>query len=329
MNKKIIFSTTGIIAVIALLLAYLLGWFDADEPRSDNTESEPERFYSQLTGEEVEESKSQRPILATVIENSPAARPQYGLDAAGWVYEVPTEGGVTRMLAFYQEDMPQTIGPIRSLRPYMADWVAGFDASIAHVGGSGEALQQVERQDIRTLDELQYGNSYRRDPNRQAPHNMFADTQDLRDLQEELGHEGSEFSTFERREEGDKLDKEEQVDTITIDYSTQEYQAEFTYNSDDNRYERRLAGADHIDAATDEVISAHNVIVVYTDREPTTAEGGGEAVLFRDGRALTAEWNKSDNRERMQFLDEEGQELALNRGATWVAAVPRDRSVEY
>src|SRR5687767_14947488 len=77
----------------------------------------PKKYYSPLTGEEVkDEAATKQAVTAIMIENSPDARPQSGVKQAGIVYEAIAEGGITRFLTLHQQDKPQMIGPVRSLR---------------------------------------------------------------------------------------------------------------------------------------------------------------------------------------------------------------------
>jgi len=62
-------------------------------------------------------------------------------------------------VALFQDTQPQYIGPVRSLRPYYIDFVSPFDAGIAHVGGSPEALDQI-RNGGKDLDQFFNGDSY-------------------------------------------------------------------------------------------------------------------------------------------------------------------------
>src|SRR5579863_8827675 len=55
-----------------------------------------------------------RPALAVKVDNVQGAWPQAGLNQADIVYDLPVEGGLTRLLAiFHSADVP-VIGPIRS-----------------------------------------------------------------------------------------------------------------------------------------------------------------------------------------------------------------------
>ena len=64
----------------------------------------PKKYYAPLTGREVpDEAATKRAITAIMIENSPAARPQSGLQGAEITYEAIAEGGITRFLNLYQQ----------------------------------------------------------------------------------------------------------------------------------------------------------------------------------------------------------------------------------
>ena len=121
----------------------------------------PTKFYSPLAGLEVaDEAPTKQPVTGVMIENSPDARPQSGLSGAGIVYEAVAEGGITRFLAVYQGAKPGLIGPVRSLRLYYLSWGAQYQASIAHVGGSPNALDTVRSSGYRDIDQFFNGGSY-------------------------------------------------------------------------------------------------------------------------------------------------------------------------
>src|SRR5918999_2776448 len=58
----------------------------------------------------------ERPAVALKIENSPAARPQSGLENADVVFEERVEGGITRFLAIFHCRDSAHAGPVRSGR---------------------------------------------------------------------------------------------------------------------------------------------------------------------------------------------------------------------
>lgn len=320
MKKKII------TIIIVLLLAgagaaYAFGLFDKEEEK-------PAR--SQLTGLGVDSEAAERPVLAVMIENSQEARPQTGLDSAGIVFEATTEGGITRYLALYQESMPEEIGPVRSLRVNFLDWLTGFDASAAHVGGSERALDLADNRDAKSLNQFKYDEPYYRKDSRQAPHNMYARTDDLRELQEELEHRKSRFSGIPRSD--DAPNPSPQATEITLNYSGPLYRAQFRYDQPSNSYTRYLASDPHLDEATGQSVTVKNLVVLQMDADNNAQEGSigsGDALVFKDGNATQARWQLSGFSERIKIIDAQGAELPLNRGDTWFAALPEGREPSY
>ena len=93
-------------------------------------EGPPEGYVtSYLTGEYVPEAIGRRRPVAVMINNVQAACPQAGIANAGVMYEAPVEGGITRMMAIFEDyDNLEKIGPVRSCRDYYIFYASGFDA---------------------------------------------------------------------------------------------------------------------------------------------------------------------------------------------------------
>lgn len=285
-----------------------------------------EKFYSQLTGNEVTKEESERPILGIMVENSEEARPQTGLDDAGIVFETVTEGGITRYLALYQEKIPETVGPTRSVRPYFVDWLMGFDASVAHVGGSEQALQMIEERDAKSINEFYNEAAFYRNKDREAPHDSYARTEKLVTLQKELGHKTSKVKGIARSD--DAPSAQPTAETITVNYSHPIFQVQFKYDTPTNSYVRRLAGQPHIDTATNKQISVKNLIVIRMSRD-INAIGSGEALLYKDGGVQTIRWRQKDFKDRLELTDAQGNEVTLNRGDSWFAVIPGSGTVSH
>ena len=56
------------------------------------------------------------PILVTKVDNTSSAAPQIGLKQADLVVEELVEGGTTHLAVFYYSQLPDTVGPVRSMR---------------------------------------------------------------------------------------------------------------------------------------------------------------------------------------------------------------------
>lgn len=285
----------------------------------------PTKFYSPLTGLEVaDEAATKQPVTAVMIENSPDARPQSGLSRAGIVYEAVAEGGITRFLAVYQGAKPGLIGPVRSLRLYYLSWGAQYQASIAHVGGSSNALDTVRSSGYRDIDQFFNGGSYWRASDRRAPHNVYTSGEKLDALNASKGFKESSFTGFKR---GDgKPAETPNATTIQLNFSSGTYNTAYAYDKTTNTYKRSLAGAPHADREGGQI--APRIVVALEaplerrvgpdGYEDTVTIGSGKATVFQNGTATAITWKKDSLTAPLKLLDENGKDVTLNRGQTWI-----------
>ncbi|MBW3537999.1 DUF3048 domain-containing protein [Candidatus Parcubacteria bacterium] len=297
---------------------------------------------SPLTGVELEPALAERPVSAVIIENHPNARPQSGLGQAGVVYEALAEGGITRFMALYLEQRAPALGPIRSVRTYFVDWALEFDAPVAHVGGNADALDLVAPLGLKSLTQFAHPGSYYRSRDRFAPHNAYTSSDLLDQLLAKLGfNQPAKFKPSPRKPDSPPAaGTAATAPTIGINYSYRGFQVEYRYDAATNSYARFMAGAPHVDRNDGKQIMAKNVVVQYMPTrygvtrigEATVimgTPGSGQAVVFRDGGAVTGTWSKASHRERTVLKDTTGAEIPLNAGNTWYSIVPVGRSVSY
>lgn len=292
-----------------------------------------EKFYSPLTGVEVPtEADTKKPITAIMIENSPDARPQSGLQEAEITYEAIAEGGITRFLNIYQQSKPGLIGPVRSLRPYYVDWLAPWQASVVHVGGSKRALDEVRNGSYRDVDQFFNPASYWRSTDRYAPHNVYTNSQKLDELNVAKGYTTSEPKPLAH---ADTAKAEPASATqISVTMSGPAYNSTWNYDAASNTYHRLQAGAPHVDREAGQITSRSVVVLkmgmdlVMEDgwRENYASSGSGEAVVFQDGTATEVNWHKPAAGEQLSFTTKDAKEFALARGKVWISAIPVNKN---
>lgn len=95
-----------------------------------------------------------------MINNIVFAQPQVGISNADMIYEIPAEGGITRMMAIFSHlyDV-ESVGSIRSLRPYYLSVALSYDAIVIHAGGSEQAYSDVKTYNADHLDGVRDGNT--------------------------------------------------------------------------------------------------------------------------------------------------------------------------
>ena len=129
----------------------------AAPPPVEEPEPEPEPYVpsgiNPLTGEPMEpEYENNRPV-AVMLNNLKAAQPQLGVSRADIIYEVPAEGGITRMLGVYQSlEGVENLGSIRSARSYYLELALGLDALYVHAGGSPGAYRDIPAWGVDNMD---------------------------------------------------------------------------------------------------------------------------------------------------------------------------------
>ncbi len=289
----------------------------------------PPTFYSPLTGTQVaDEAAIKQAVTAIMIENSPDARPHSGLKQAGVVYEAIAEGGITRFLALYQEAKPQLIGPVRSLRMYYVDWAAPYNASIAHIGGSAAALAEVRNGNYRDIDQFFNAGAYWRATDRYAPHNVYTSFEKLDALNASKQYTSSTFTGFARTD--GKPATTPTATSIDMTISSAWYNTHYDYDAATNTYPRSIGGQPSNDREEGRI--APSVLVamkvdmakIFEDgwRESITTTGSGSAHIFQNGTVTEATWHKNSRAEQLQFTGADGKPIALNRGQTWITAIP-------
>ncbi len=297
-------------------------------------EEKPKTAASPLTGVQVSPATAKRPVTAIVIENSPDARPQSSLSEAGLVFESIAEGGITRFLAMYQEARPKVIGPVRSLRPYFIDWVQAFDASIAHVGGSAQALDEAKKLGLKDMDEFFNASSFYRTTDRFAPHNLYTNFDLLDDLNKRLGYTESKFDAWPRKE--DSPLKKPTAKKISVDISSFTFSSSYVYNSAKNNYQRSTADVPDKDREPNKQLAPKVVIVMEAEyrvdpdgRYQYDLIGSGKVSVFQDGGRTVGTWKKPARDKQFSFVDDQGNVIKLNAGQVWVAVLSPSQEVVY
>ncbi|HZM64498.1 MAG TPA: DUF3048 domain-containing protein [Candidatus Saccharimonadales bacterium] len=289
---------------------------------------EPTTVASNLTGLQVDKSVNERPVTGIMIENSMDARPQSGLLGAGVVFEAVAEGGITRCLTLFQDSEPDYIGPVRSVRPYYIQWALGFDAAIAHAGGSADGLNLLKSTGAKDLNHN--SNYFWRVNNRTAPHNLYTSIAKLREYEAHKGYGKANYTSLARKAEAPNAAPT--AKKIDFNISSANFNVHYDYDATTNTYKRSEGGKAHTDERSGTQLSPKVVVGLIMAQGKSGIYstygtiGSGEVVVFQDGIATEGTWKKDSNTTNFSFTDKNGNALALNPGQTWFTVVGgRDR----
>jgi hypothetical protein len=282
---------------------------------------------------ETPDQAARRP-LGVIIENFPSARPQWGLSLAERVYEALTEGGITRYLAIFRRRDVDRVGPVRSARTQFLDYALELDAPLAHVGGNEDALAGIGTFHVKDLDEFRFAGAYRRifRPHLALEHTMFTSTRALRALAVQRWGEAARLPRGMWKADLPPAARAAEA-RVVIDFSFPEYRVAWVYRPRSNDYERLLAGAPDVDAATGEAVTAKAIVIAVVPRSHgrtrigedtwTFADvGSGRAWVVQDGRPVEGQWRKESRTSPLRLVDGSGREIAFDRGPRWVEIVP-------
>lgn len=147
------------------------------------------------------------------------------------------------------------------------------------------------------------------------------------------------FTSWEFRDESDQVDRGA-AQTVRYDFWSgyKQYDVSWRYNPETNTYARSMGGQPHMDLNNNQQLEFHNVIVILTDEigpvDPLkhmlyTTIGRGEALIFNEGQAIQARWNKPSRVARTEFTDRAGREIKLVRGKTWISVINKNNTVAY
>lgn len=314
--------------VFMIIFFVLLAGCKAD----DNSESviEEEDTVYPLTGLVADEGANHRAI-AVMVNNHPAARPQSGLSKADIVYEILAESNITRFLAIYQSEFPDTFGPVRSARDYYLHLAKGYNSLFVFHGWSPEAKKLIESDYIDHLNGLQYdGTLFERASFREAPHNSYITYDHVMEGAKEKGYEMDTVVpayTFMTEEEEDEI-KGDSYSKAFISYSSDSYDVTYEYDETSETYARYTAGMRTEDYGTNAPVEIDNILIIEAEhkvidkkgRRDIDLESGGDAYLLQKGKLLKIQWESNDNR-MVPVLD--GKEVKLVPGKTWINVIPK------
>lgn len=295
-----------------------------------------------LDGVLVPPNQAKTNTYAIMIENLIDARPPSALDKASVVYEALAEGGITRFLALYPVggNRLTQIGPVRSARPYFTTWAEEYRPLLVHAGGSPQALSYLKsgRANVVDFNQFSHGGNFIRDAGRAAPHNLYTDSDKLfLGLKQVAPELAPTYSSWPFKDETPLDSRPTAVKDLVINFSSFNYKVKYVYDRVNNQYQRFVGDKPHVTRQGDQIM-AKDVIVEFIktgliagDKQRLQMElvGRGRMLLFRDGTAVEGTWQKDGNTARTQFLDQDGNVLALNPGPIWIEGVPTDRQVTY
>lgn len=297
------------------------------------------QMYSFLTGEVIDSEVGMKRPVAVMINNIEDATPQQcGTSDADILYEAVVEGNITRMMAIFQDTSKiEKVGSVRSARHNYIDFANNFDAIYCHYGQSIYATDRIAEDGMKTVSE-NVSSAYFQDNNYPAPHHIFASGETLEAGIAQIGEERNLPEGYEGSLAFNLEDTEPEYGTIAnmVKIPFVYSQPTLEYDAQTKLYKKTQYGKPHVDANNDEQLTFKNIIIQYAYYEDIVGGSGcqdialngeGKAVYITEGKAINVTWKRADKTEQTKYYTEDGTQLKMNPGKTYIAVVPEDFDV--
>ncbi|MEJ7583160.1 MAG: DUF3048 domain-containing protein [Acidimicrobiales bacterium] len=272
-----------------------------------------------------------RPALVVKVDNADTsgahARPQAGLVAADVVFEQLVEGGITRLVAVFQSQVPGPVGPVRSARTTDPPLVGQLNRPLfAWSGGNGGVIAAVRAGPLIDVGFAATPSAYYRHGGRRAPHNLFVHPSQL--YRRSPQGSGPPSPLFRFRPAGQPLaPTSEAVRGVRLDFGgVASAPVTYEYDAATDGWRRRQSGSIHVDA-DGTAVAPRNVLVLFTRYRPSPADarspeaqsvGTGQAWVFSKGGLVRGTWSRTALDRPADLRDSTGRVIELTPGKTWV-----------
>lgn len=328
------------LAAIILLVTYLIlmqGNKTKRIPVNQPTTTIKETKKKKL--EIFDESSDERPI-AVMIDNAIGDEKNAGLQDSYLNYEIIVEGGLTRIMAIYKNRNSTLVGPIRSARNYFLDYALESDTIYVHYGWSPSAEKDIKTLDINNINGITDTTPFRRDTKLQAPHNVFSKLNLIKDYlsQKNYNDTTSNWKLLNYNASNVDLNDTDYVPKeahkIEIVYSKNEYRS-YSYDSGNEYYLRSQNGSAHVDKYSNNQLHYKNIIIQRVSNKTIDSEGrqelettgSGTGYFITNGYFLPIKWEKQSRKGKTTYLYENGMEIEINDGNTFIQIVPKESKI--
>lgn len=291
----------------------------------------------------IDVNSNTRPYAVVVNNTAVAVKVQEGLNKAYLVYEIPTEGNTSRLMALYKDvEESLVIGTIRSARHNFVDFALESDAIFCCYGWSHYAEKDMKKGSIDFMQGLYGGPYYRENPeNLASEHTAYTSIAKLNNAVASKGirktTEKTSLLNYNVSDVDLSLAQEiKKANTVTIPYGEAPQIASFKYNEETKMYTRYENENKCVDYKTKEEITTKNIIVQKLNYEMCDDNyywnldtiGSGEGYYITNGHAVPIIWTKSNRSSKTTYTYKKGtiingknvggQEISVSDGRTWI-----------
>jgi hypothetical protein len=298
-----------------------------------------------LTGELLKDKKDARhAAVAVKVPDNRQEHPQRGIDDADIVF-VQLEGYLdadghssTRLVPVFHSKMPDTVEPVRSIRPVDVPLLSPMDAIIGNTGAAKWTIKYVKKYRKHLESMLSYlatkgSGAYGTDQSRvyQYQGQTYYDRATTCHPKV-LAKQTKRFTDGPPRVYFPIASKKAEVSTtrgkagrtLKVPYKGDDYLMGYTYDKKSERYLRSMPWGPHV-LADGKRVSTDNVLVIkahqhFEHHEPMhdIIDTKGDFYYFHGGKYVRGTWRKAGVTSLFSFTLKDGQPLKMAAGQTFV-----------
>ena len=278
----------------------------------------------------VDINSNSRPF-AIVVNNTPVAvQVQEGLNKAYIVYELPTEGSTSRLMALFKDVDDVTVGTIRSVRHNFIDFAYESNAILAGYGWSFYAERELRAGIIDNINGMIESPFWRNNPEGLASeHTAYTSVASIRNFASQKGYSLTGNNTILLNYNTGDVDLSKKDGAIVANSAAIPYGSNmtyFSYNKDTKMYDRMVNGVWNTDHETGEKFNTKNIIIekinfammpnnYYWDLYDV---GTGDGYYITNGYAVPIKWSKPTRTSKTTYTYLDGTEIEVSDGRTYI-----------
>jgi len=263
-------------------------------------------------------------VFAVKFDDTSAAHPQDGVEAADIVYITEVEAGFTRLMGIYSSNYPEVLGPIRSAR--ISDLsILGEYGKIGYLysGAQSKMRPVISAANLVNLSaERNPPSIYFNDPARRSPYSMMVRPNLLLEKAGDV-----ELAKEPGWQHGARAEDAKKIISAEIEWANASYEA--AWSVEEKRFLLKHNGKANIASSGIQLGSPMMVIQMvkispseYGDKfggvtPKSEVIGSGHGYLLRNQRVVKVLWNRASLSEPTTWSFEDGSPAYFARGQIW------------
>ena len=275
-------------------------------------------------------------VFAVKFDDTSAAHPQDGVEAADIVYITQVEAGFTRLMGIYSSNYPEVLGPIRSARISDLSILGEYGkVGFLYSGAQSKMRPIISAANLVNLSaERNPPSIYFNDPARRSPYSMMVRPNLLLEKAGDV-----ELAKEPGWQHGARAEDAKKIISAEIEWPNASYEA--VWSVEEKRFLLKHNGKANIASSGIQLGSPMMVIQMvkispseYGDKfggvtPKSEVIGSGHGYLLRNQRVVKVLWNRASLSEPTTWSLEDGSPAYFARGQLWFFLTDNEPKFTY